>query len=226
MVDEFQQLYQRYTEMVFDVCYKILKNKADAEDAAADTWLKVWRKLKRGQQIRKPKSYILKIVKNAAIDMLRARRRKPTTSLENSVDNGGYDIPGRPPAPSTRPEDFNRILNKCRTALKGQFEIMQSRANGDSFKDIANALSKTEPNVRQLYSRGVKKIYAYIWKTAPGRNNIKVVLTSDEWDLYDQYINNGQNVATLSRHRNVDVTVLEKIDSIERQIIEYVLTIW
>jgi RNA polymerase sigma-70 factor (ECF subfamily) len=67
-------LYRRYRPLAFAVARGLLRDRAAAEDIVHDAFLSVWRAASSFQPGRgSPRAWLLRIVRNAAIDSLRAR---------------------------------------------------------------------------------------------------------------------------------------------------------
>jgi RNA polymerase sigma-70 factor, ECF subfamily len=71
-------LYERYTHLLFSVCYKYLGNDADAEDTVMLVFEKLFDQLKKSE-IQNFKSWIYTITKNECLMQL--RRKKPSERL-------------------------------------------------------------------------------------------------------------------------------------------------
>jgi RNA polymerase sigma-70 factor (ECF subfamily) len=68
------QLYQAYRPIAFAVAYALLQDACAAEDAVHDAFFRAWRNAASYQQARGSlRSWLLTIVRNTAIDQLRAR---------------------------------------------------------------------------------------------------------------------------------------------------------
>ncbi len=77
-------LYRRYHPLALGVACKLLRDRAAAEDVVHDAFLSVWRAASSFQPGRgSPRAWLLRIVRNAAIDSLRAREltRRPRTTF-------------------------------------------------------------------------------------------------------------------------------------------------
>lgn len=77
----FNALVTRHERAVFALCYRMLRDAAAAEDATQDTFLKAWTSLGsfRGGLVR---PWLLRIASNRCLDILRARGRRPASSLD------------------------------------------------------------------------------------------------------------------------------------------------
>ncbi len=79
----FGILMERYQNAVFNLCYRMLNNAQDAEDAAQEIFIKAYRAIRSFDIERKFSTWILSISSNYCIDQYRKRKLK-TLSLEDS----------------------------------------------------------------------------------------------------------------------------------------------
>ncbi len=72
----FSQLVTVYQKPVFNVCYRMLGNRADAEDAAQEAFIRAYLKLDTYNTDRKFSSWLFSIASHHCIDRLRKQRMK------------------------------------------------------------------------------------------------------------------------------------------------------
>lgn len=76
----FARLYERTSAKLYAVCLRILHDRAEAEDAVQDAYLKIWRYAERYAASRaRPMTWMIAIARNLSIDRLRARRTPAAT---------------------------------------------------------------------------------------------------------------------------------------------------
>lgn len=80
----FRELVERYQGAVYNLAYRMLGNPDDAEDAAQEIFVRVYRQLARYDRGRKFSTWVLAIATNYCIDQLR-RRRVQLVPLEQVV---------------------------------------------------------------------------------------------------------------------------------------------
>ncbi|MGI9539981.1 MAG: RNA polymerase sigma factor [Miltoncostaeaceae bacterium] len=85
----FQALFARYGSAVYRVCREIVRDPEVAEDAAQETFVRVWRKagtvdVRRGT----PAAWLLTVARNAARNVARVRVPQPA-EVEDTPDTGG-----------------------------------------------------------------------------------------------------------------------------------------
>ncbi len=79
----FRRLVEAHQSYVYSVCYSVVKNKAIAEEAAQDTFIKVYRSLKKYKSESKLTSWMYSIAYRTSLDYI--RKQKKTEALD-SVD--------------------------------------------------------------------------------------------------------------------------------------------
>ena len=70
----FARLVEQYQSQVYNLCYRMLGNPSDAEEAAQETFLRAFSRLKTYDESRKFSSWLLSIGSHYCIDRLRRRR--------------------------------------------------------------------------------------------------------------------------------------------------------
>lgn len=82
--DAFQQIVERYQGAVYNLAYRMLGTPEEAEDAAQEIFVRLYRQLERYDPTRKFSTWTLAIATNYCIDQLR-RRRMQLVPLENII---------------------------------------------------------------------------------------------------------------------------------------------
>lgn len=72
----FGELVQLHQNAVYNLAYRILGNRVEAEDAAQETFLRAYANLERYDMARPFRTWLLSITSNFCIDRLRRRRLK------------------------------------------------------------------------------------------------------------------------------------------------------
>lgn len=72
----FMQIVEAYQRPVYNLCYRMLGDMHEAEDAAQETFLRAFTKLDSYQASRKFSSWLLSIASHYCIDRLRQRRHQ------------------------------------------------------------------------------------------------------------------------------------------------------
>ncbi len=77
----FSYLVEAYQRPVYNLCYRMMGNANDAEDAAQETFIRAYKALERYDPSRKFSTWLLSIASNYCIDQHR-RRKLPTFSVD------------------------------------------------------------------------------------------------------------------------------------------------
>jgi len=82
----FDLLYRQTSAKLFGVCLRVLNDRAEAEEALQEVFVKIWTKADRfAISELSPISWLVAIARNHAIDRIRARR-KPTVDIDAAMD--------------------------------------------------------------------------------------------------------------------------------------------
>ncbi len=80
---ELESAVRDHARLVYRVCYSVLRNHHDAEDATQETFLRVMRFSAKLREARDPKHWLARVAWRVAID----RRPKVTDALRNADDS-------------------------------------------------------------------------------------------------------------------------------------------
>ncbi len=159
----FGQLVEVYQRPVFNLCYRMLGDSGEAEDAAQEAFLKAYRALKRYDPTQRFVNWLLTIASNHCIDLLR-RRRLRIISLEALP-------PWRPPR-SPEPSLETHLLREEQADLLHQLlgrlspvdrsAVVMRYWNDLSYEEIAQVLSLSTSAVKSRLHRA-RKALAVAW---------------------------------------------------------------
>lgn len=101
-LEYFGGLVERYQTRIYNMAYRMLGNREEAEDVTQETFINVYRALRtfKGERF---SPWIYKIASNLCLDQLR-RRRPPTVSLDAPIGPEG-DMPREIADDTELPED-------------------------------------------------------------------------------------------------------------------------
>lgn len=87
----FRDLYEEYKDRVYNTCYRITGNPADALDASQETFGILFRKIDSFRFESRFSSWVYRIAVNASIDLKRRSSQRRAISLEKTLDTEGRD---------------------------------------------------------------------------------------------------------------------------------------
>ena len=88
----FERLYEMYRGRVFSTAYRMLSNRADAEDVTQDIFVKVFKKLGSFRGDSAVSTWIYRIAVNACLDFRRRRRLRQAVSLDDGIEVGSTPL--------------------------------------------------------------------------------------------------------------------------------------
>lgn len=153
--EAFGELVNRYERDVFNLAYRMLNNRGEAEDAAQEAFLRAYANLSRYDVTRPFKTWILSIVSNHCIDRIR-RRRLVWLSLEEPLPPHPAltsDIPG--PEEATLANERNVLVQELLEGLSPDYRlVVVLRYWYDlSYAEIAEMLDTTESAIKSRLFR-------------------------------------------------------------------------
>jgi RNA polymerase sigma factor (sigma-70 family) len=160
-VESFNALVRLYEGRLYNLCYRMLGDADSAADAAQDAFLSAFRNLRsfRGGSFR---SWILRIATNTCYDVLRARKRRPTTSLDIETDGGEDSAPLQIADSAESPDDF-ALRRELATAIQQglatlpeeqRIILILSDIQGLAYEEIADITDTNLGTVKSRLSRG------------------------------------------------------------------------
>ena len=84
--DAFSRLYSATSAKLFGICLRVLNNRAEAEEALQDVYIRIWHKAdayRAGGY--SPMTWLITLARNIAIDKLRARKA-PAEDIDEARD--------------------------------------------------------------------------------------------------------------------------------------------
>lgn len=154
MIAEIELLYLEYSKFVFNIAYRMLSNKSDAEDVTQDVFIKLQNKLGSFKGKSNIKTYIYRITVNQSIDLIRkqqshTKKAKDSWELHPAlVYDDGMLL-----------DRLLKILSEKHRAIVLLYEI-----TGCSQKEIAETLEMSRGTVKSILSRSITKMAAYLKK--------------------------------------------------------------
>ncbi len=158
-----EELFRRSREVAYRVAFRLLGHEQDALDAVQEAFLKAFRHLGDFDGRSGFRTWLLRIVHNAALDVGRRRKRRPTQRLD---DLGPDDDPARPddPARGLHRDDLRRqiqaALARLSPATRETFVLFAEA--GLSYKEIAEAQGVPIGTVMSRLHYARQKLQAYL----------------------------------------------------------------
>jgi RNA polymerase sigma-70 factor (ECF subfamily) len=157
------QLYKTFYKKMYNSCFRILRDKYEAEDAMQESFIKAFTNLDKYDSQISLEAWILRIAINTAIDKLRKMKLDFITLneivLSNTIDNHNED------------EDERELIAEKAEQIKAAIEQLPNMARlvvtlylieGYDHEEIAEILKIQPGNVRIQYMRAKQKVVEII----------------------------------------------------------------
>ena len=153
----FEELIRQYEKKVYTLCFRMCGNGEDAEEAAQDAFLALWRGIDRFRQESSLSTWIYRLATNACIDTLR-RRKKQSGSVSLDDEELFVDAVDTSPQPQETVEhrETQKLLQEGLSALPEEYRkvLILREIEGLSYTEIAESASIELGTVKSRISRG------------------------------------------------------------------------
>ena len=171
--DALDELFRRYRLVAYRVAFRLLNNEADALDAVQDAFIKALTHLPSFEGRSSFKTWLLRVVSNASLDLGRKRGRRDVLSMDSLSQKTREDVE---PLIDTEPgKNLERMdLRRKLTAALSQLPAAQRQtfvlhAEAElSYREVADVMGISIGTVmsRLYYAR--QKLRAYLGRRLNG----------------------------------------------------------
>lgn len=144
--NELDRLYRRHADEVLRYAQLVLRSQPDAEDVVQTTFVRAFRALERGEQVQKPRNWLIKIAHNECRRFLAARKFE--AELPETLSAETHE-PGRA-------EDLTRALQVLAPAQRQALVLRE--LEGRSYAEIADTLGLSQSAVETLIFRARRAV--------------------------------------------------------------------
>lgn len=157
----FGELVRRYQDAVYNLCYRLLGDPAEAEDAAQEVFLRVYRNLHRYDVTQRFSTWILTITSNHCIDRLRRRRFEwvPLDNVQRTLSSAKQSVEETVIRQEAR-DAVQRLLNALQP--EDRLVLVLHYWYDLSYGEIAKVLGTSEGAVKTRAHRARQRLGALL----------------------------------------------------------------
>ena len=158
--DVLDNLIEKYSDRLIKYCYTILGNYQDAEDAAQDTFIRIYYKIDSIANEAAIVTYMYRISYSISIDMLRKKKRqnKLTEKYGKQLqEEAVYDISQKDNLISEELQEALMTLKPLDRALVHGIAVEEM-----AYKELSIVFGKSETVLRKRYERARKKLQSIL----------------------------------------------------------------
>lgn len=163
---DFEAWFRDYREVVYRYVRFRVATREVAEDVTSEVFMKALRSIHRyDPDIASPKTWLLRIARNAVTDYLRALRRRGSLHVSlDRVPDLVADVPSQEER-VVREERIQRLLNGSQTLKKADQEILSLRyGSGLDNGEIAEHLNISNNAVAVRLHRALKRLKEAVYE--------------------------------------------------------------
>ena len=151
-------------QKLYRFAYRLLENEEDAMDVTQDTLMKVWQQQERMSDLQNMEAWCMRIVRNLALDKLKARRYRRSEDLDTA--NELPAIQQENPHTAAEQQDVMNRVHRIIAALPEKYRtIIQLRdIDGYSYQEIADILVIELSEVKTNLHRARKAVREQLQK--------------------------------------------------------------
>ena len=155
----FDGLVNRYSQATYRLIVQTVGNKDEAHDIVQETFIKVWKNIKKFDQKRNLKTWIFTIAKRTAIDYLRRRKNVAFSSIDSGETDTSFDdnIPDDGLLANEifeKNEDIELIKKALNSiSLENKMIILLHHGEEMTFDEISIVLEKPMNTIKSQYRR-------------------------------------------------------------------------
>lgn len=178
--DAFAELVNTYQNAVYNLCYRMLGERTESEDATQEAFLRAYLNMERYDPARSFKTWVLSIASNHCIDRLR-KRRLTWLSLDEPLPPSIHLSSDEPePEDATihkeRSEAMQKLLNELNTEYRAA--VILRYWYDYSYAEIADILDTTESAIKSRLFRARQALADRLEVQAPNSNLVRPLLES------------------------------------------------
>lgn len=170
--DSFKKLVEEHQRIVFGLCFHFLHNKEDAEDAAQEVFLEVFRSIKKFKGDSKLSTWIFTIASSKCIDFIRRKNRKKrfgsikkifsTEENKDLVDRSSFSSSLEKFEMEERKKIFYVAMDHISESQR--VAITLSKIDGLKNKEVAEIMGTSVSAVESHIFKGKQKLKEYLLK--------------------------------------------------------------
>jgi RNA polymerase sigma-70 factor, ECF subfamily len=170
----FERLLARHKKAIYNFCLRMLGDRAAAEDALQEVFLRVVRSAKDWESHAKLTTWLYTIARNHCIDAIRKAGYRKTASLDQTLDPNeeaggtlGDRVSDEESVTPDRGAESSRLREKLAAAIaslsEDQREVFVMREySGMPFKDIASVVGVPENTVKSRMRYALEHLRSHL----------------------------------------------------------------
>jgi RNA polymerase sigma-70 factor (ECF subfamily) len=154
--EQVQQLYLEARQDVYRYLITLGVAPAQAQELAQDCFLRLYEAMMQGEAIREPRGWLFRVAHNLGLNM--RTRERGTAPLDETLYRGLRDRSPGPEAALLGRERMRRVAHAVSCLSPQQRQVLELRANGLRFREIAESLEISLSTAYEFLDRAVRRL--------------------------------------------------------------------
>lgn len=147
----FEELYSKYSKLIYKIAFSILKNKSDAEDITQIVFEKIYSMDKKNLPTKNETSWIYSVTKNETLNYFKSNRNNINLDDIYEIEDNNQEI-----SKIIDQENYNRLISKLNDNEK---EIISLKIISNfSFEEIGKILNMPTGTVKWRYYKAINTL--------------------------------------------------------------------
>lgn len=147
----FEELYSKYSKLIYKIAYSILKNKSNAEDITQIVFEKIYSMDKENLPTKNETSWIYSVTKNETLNYFKSNRNNINLDDIYEIEDNNQEI-----SKIIDQENYNRLISKLNDNEK---EIISLKIISNfSFEEIGKILNMPTGTVKWRYYKAINTL--------------------------------------------------------------------
>lgn len=160
-IDAFEKLIEIYQKKVFNIAFRMMGNYEDANDAAQEVFIRVFRSLESFKEQSAFSTWIYRITTNVCLDELRKKKNKKLIYIDEEIKNEDGEVKRQIESDEPTPEilaeknEIKKFINEAINSLSEEHKlvIVLRDIQGFSYNEIASITKTPEGTVKSRINR-------------------------------------------------------------------------
>jgi len=150
-IEDFNQLVSSMKDKMYRLALRIVRNEEDAHDVVQESFLKIWKKREKIEQVTNQAAYCMTITRNMSIDKLRGKKMNLSDIDEQ------YDLKAKIADPENAyiaSDQYNRLIEIVNSLPENHKTVIQLRdVEGYTYKEISEITGYSVEKVKVYLHR-------------------------------------------------------------------------
>ena len=157
----FEIIVKKYTRPLYSFVWRLCGNKESSEDIVQDTFLKVWKNLKKFDLERNFRVWIYAIARNSTYDFLRKKKLIMFSEMDNIEENSTFEENLADTTPIAdqifEEKETAKTIKEVIKSLSPKYKevVILRHETGMTFEDISDTLKEPMNSVKSRYRRAI-----------------------------------------------------------------------